>query len=110
MGKPMTPRPMNATFADIFPSSLSRSREGGSRWSIYRVRGLAALEHGGEVRLGRHAHPQARRTRGAADVGREDDVAQPEAAGIHRGLALEDVDPGTRDASGAQRLDQRRIV
>src|SRR5471030_704009 len=118
MWKPITPRPMNATLADIRFSC----RTGEGRWLvgsrtiaavaasgmtlIYRVRGIPAFEHRGHVGRRGVAHDDARCARGAADVRREDHVREGGEFGIELRLALEDVEPRAGDALRLQRVGQ----
>src|SRR5262245_7369135 len=83
-------------------SSLSGSVDG--------VGGLAPLEDCGEVGSRSVAHRDAGRSRGAADVGGEDDVAEPQVARMDARLAFEYVQARARDAPGLERLHQRRVV
>src|SRR5256885_17187128 len=98
MGKPMTPRPMNATLADI------------GKTSVDGVWGLSTFEHSRHISGCGVAHDDAGRARGAADVRRENDVGKGRVSGMELRLAFEHVEARAGDALGLQRGDKSGIV
>src|SRR3954467_1968657 len=75
MGKPMTPRPMNAIFADMLsPDALGPAFAGVTL--VDRIGRLAPFQHSRHISRRRVAHHEAGRPRGAADVRRHHHVAK----------------------------------
>src|SRR3954466_16089314 len=103
----MTPRPMNATLADI--SSPWVPAFAGVR-SVDRVWRVPAFEHSRHISRRRVAHAEAGRARGAADVRGQDDIVQSKITRIHARFAFEDVQPRAGDALRLQGIHERRIV
>src|SRR6185503_2669835 len=98
MGNPITPRPMNATFALTSFSFACHPREDGgpvldSRLrgnDVNRIRWFSSFEHRGDIFRGRTAHGKTRRARGAADMRGHHDVAQVQELRMDARLVLED--------------------